>query len=427
MSYQLKKTEAGVVQIDVTISAEDLKTESSWAATRLAKDLKISGFRPGKAPYDVIKKEIGEAKILEEATDKLVTTKLNEIIKKENLEIIGQPKIEVKKLAAGNDLVFTATVPLMPEVTLPDFSKIEVKNQEAVVDEEKLNQSLDQLRQMRTKEVLEARPAEKGDKVEIDFEVKVDGKIIEGGTAEKHGVIIGENQMIPGFEEALIGLKEGEEKEFELNFPNNYAEHLAGKKAQFKIKLHGVFKRELPELNEEFAKSCGAKNLDDLKNNIKDNLKKEAEQKAQEKEQIEIIEKITESASFSAIPQDLVTNEQHSMLHELKSQVEQGGGKFEDYLKHAKKTSEELEEGFKDNAEKRVKTQLIFRKIIIDNKIEPDKAKVEEEIKKSEVMYASLPEMAEKIKTDQYRRYIKMSILNRQVIEWIKRHVTQNT
>ncbi|NQU77314.1 trigger factor [Candidatus Falkowbacteria bacterium] len=427
MSHTITKNQTGEAIIDGTISALDLKTESSWAAARLSKDFKIPGFRPGKAPYDIVKKEIGEAKILEEAADKLVTDKLNEIIKKENLEIAGQPKIEVKKLAAGNDLIFTALVPLIPKVTLPDFSKIEVKSEEIKVDEEKVGQSIEQLQQMRTKEVREKRHSEKGDKVEVDFEVKVEGKVIEGGKAEKFSVVIGENQMIPGFEEKLIGLKEGEEKEFNLEFPKNYAEHLAGKKAEFKVKLHGVFKRELPDANDEFAKSCGAKNLDDLKNKIKENLKKEAEAKAKEKQEVEIIEKATGAASFGAIPESLIKSEQHNMLHELEAQITQSGGKFEDYLLHAKKTKEELRESFKDNAAKRVKTQILFRQIIKDNKIEPDKNKVEEEIKKAELMYASAPEMAEKIKSPDYRRYVEMSVLNRQVIEWVKRHATHST
>lgn len=427
MSYQLKKTEQAEAQIEVTISAADLKTESSWAAARLSKDLKIPGFRPGKAPYDVVKKQVGEAQIIQEAADKLVTTKLNEIIKKESLEIAGQPKIEVKKLAQGNDLIFTATIPLMPKVTLPDFSKIKVTKQEVKIEPEKLDQALEQLKQMRVKEIRESRPARMGDKVEIDFEVKVDGKIIQGGKAEKQNVIIGQNQMLPGFEEKLIGLKEGEEKKFNLKFPQNYAEHLADKKAQFRVKLQGVFKRELPELNDEFAKSCGAKNLNDLKSKIKDNLKKESEQKAKQKQEIEIIEKATKAAEFSAIPESLIKNEQHRMLHELENQITQSGGKFDDYLKHAKKTKEELEENFKDNAEKRVKTQILFRQIIIDNKMEPKKQEVEAEIKKAEAMYASLPEMLEKIKGDDYCRYVESLILNRQVIDWLKNHVTQNT
>lgn len=427
MPYQLNKTQTNEIEINVTISAQDLKTESSWAAARLSKDLKIPGFRPGKAPYDIVKKEIGEDKILQEAADKIVTDKINEIIKKENLQIAGQPKIEIKKLASGNELIFKATMPLLPEVTLPDFSKITVETPKASADlsadeagEAGLEEALKNLQQMQKKEVLERRPAQKGDKVEVDFEIQIDNKTIEGGKAEKHGFILGERQMLPEFEGPIIGMKENEEKEYEMQFPKEYAEQLAGKNAKAKVKVRGVFKLEPPELNDDLAKKVGAKSLDDLKKKITENLQKEAEMKTKEKQEIKMVEKATEATKITAIPETLIKNEQTRILAELEAQIAQSGGKFDDYLKHAKKTREELEASFKDNAQKRVKTQLLFRKIIIDNKLEPKKELVDAEIEKATAMYASMPEMAEKIKTDNYRNYVESMVLNRQVIEWLK-------
>ena len=423
MSYQFKKLDSGEAEIEVTISAADLKTESSWAAARLSKDFKIPGFRPGKAPYDIVKRELGEMKILEEAANKLINSKLNEIIKKENPEIATQPKIEIKKLASGNDLIFKATFALFPEITLPELTKIKVNKPNIKVEPNKLDETLNNLQQMRAKEILEKRPVQKGDKVQVDFEVKVDGKVIDGGKAEKYNIIIGENQMIPGFEDQLIGMKENEEKEFKLNFPKNYKPELAGEVGNFKIKLHAVYKRELPELNDEFAKTCGVKNLGELKSKINENLKKQAEFKAKEKQELDLIEKLTDAAKFGLIPDILIESEQNYMLQELKSQIQQSEGKFEDYLTHIKKSETEIKQGFKDNAEKRVKTQLVFRKIIIDNKLEPDKKQVDQELKKAELMYSSIPEMLEKIKSDNYRNYVESMILNRQVIEWLKNKV----
>lgn len=457
MSYQLKKLETGEVEVEVIISSADLKTESSWAAARLSKNMKIPGFRPGKVPYDIVKKELGEMKILEEAANKLIIGKLNEILateaqkakadKKENFEIAGQPNIEIKKLAPGNDLVFKATLPLFPWLTLPDFNKIKVAACQPKLEKrelaDKLNEIINNLRQLHVKEILEKRAAKKGDKVQFDLEVKVAGKIIDNGQAEKYNVIIGQDQMIPGFPDQLIGMEENEEKEFTLKLPENSIQALAGKnlspdsfpevltrgeslakgEASFKVKCQGVYKRELPEPNNDFAKSCGAKNLEDLKKQINENLQKEAENKAQEKQEIEILEKVIENTKFGPLAPILIEKEQHQVLHELRFQIKQSGGQFEDYLKHIKKSQEELKQTLRPAAEKRLKTQLIFRQIIKDNKFEPDQKRINEEIKKAESLYRSRPEILEKIKSDSYRYYVESLNLNRQVTDWLKKRL----
>lgn len=427
MTYKIINKTEQKVDVRVTVPVEELHKAAREAAVKLAKNIKINGFRPGKAPYEVIKQQLGEMKILEEAAGKLTADCLIEIIAKEKLDIIGQLRVDLEKLAPGNEFTFKAMFSLFPSITWPDFSKIKIEKREVKVEQVQIVDALEELRKMRVKEVLERRPAGKGDKVEVDYEVYVDEKLINGGRAEKQNVVIGEGQMIPGFEDQMIDLQANQAKEFEIEFPKNYTEELAGKKVKFKVKVRGVYKRELPELNDEFAKGLGKNNIDELRQQIEDNLRIEAAKREQERQELELLETITKESTFNFIPEDLVDNEQDQMLAEFKNRLEQIGGKFDDYLKHIKKSEDELKQSFASEAEKRLKLRLIFRKLIIDNKIEVDDKEVAEEIERQAKVYASYPEMVEKIKSEAYEVHIKELMLNRKVVEWLKNQVTRVT
>ncbi|MBU4331548.1 trigger factor [Patescibacteria group bacterium] len=426
MTYDIINKTNQELEVKVTVPVVELQEATKKTANKLSKEIKIDGFRPGKAPYEVVKKYVGEMKIFEETASELVAKYLNEIIIKENLDIMGQPKVDLEKLAPGNEFSFKAVFTLLPTVTLPDFSKIKIEKHEVKVNEEDINKSLEELRKTRAKEVLEKRPAQKGDKLEVDYEVYVDGKLIKGGKAEKQSVILGEGLMIPGFEDKLIGATADQDKEFELTFPKNYVPELAGKKARFKVKVRGVYKQELPHLDDDFAKSLGKNSIIDLKKQMQENLYLEVEQKENERQELEMLDKIVQAASITFIPESLVKNEQEQMLKETKFQIEHGGGKFEDYLSHLKKTEEEVKNGFEKEAEKKVKLNLLFRKLIIDNKIKVDEKRVDEEVERQAKAYASMPEMVEKMKSDNYWVYLREMMLNRKVIEWLNNTIVRD-
>ena len=216
---QPKKSE---VLLEIEVSTDEARPFLEKAAARVSKNTKIEGFRPGKAPYHIVKQKVGEMNIYQEALDNIVSHFYIEAVKQEDLDAVGQPKIEMEKVAPGNPIAFKATVSLMPEIKLGDYKNIKVEKKEIKVEDNEIDKSINDLKKMQVKEVLVAREAQKGDRVEVDFEVSLDKVVIEGGQGKKYPIVLGEGQMIPGFEEQIEGLKKNEEREFKLKFPTEY-------------------------------------------------------------------------------------------------------------------------------------------------------------------------------------------------------------
>lgn len=427
---QLPKSQMEFV---VELSFNELEPFTEWAVEEISKHRKIAGFRPGKAPYEIIVREVGEMFIYQTAANEAAEATLSKILDEEKLEIVGQPKIEVQKLAPNNDFIYKATITLLPNVAACDISKIKIKPmQKIVVEEKEIEKTLDELRRLRAKEILEDKPASKGDKVEIEFKTFIDGVAIEGDKAKKHAVYIGEGAMIPGFEDNLVGLKNGDEKTFELAFPKNYHQkNLADKKGIFKVKAAAVFRVELPELNDEFAKSLGLKTFADLEKNILDNIKREKELKEMQRFELEIIDALIEKSSFGELPDILIDDEAHKMVHELEDNLTRQGMNFDDYLSHLKKTEADLCLGFAPEAIKRVKTALVMRAIAKNEGLGAAADEVEQEIERTITSYKLHPayenqvqELEQNIRSKNAQRYFENVIINRKTMELIKNKIT---
>lgn len=388
-------------QLELTfeLSPEELKPYMEEAAKKLCEEKPIKGFRPGRAPYDLVISTFGEMKVLQNATNRIIGTLYYETLDKEKLDTVDQPDIEIKKMAPGNAFVFTAKVSILPEVKVCDLEKIRVSPiSEIKIDDAEINKVLADIQKIRAKEVLVDRAAQKADKVELDFETFMDKVPLDGGKANKHSLIIGEGYMIPGFEDNLVGLKKDEQKEFELNFPDKYhAKHLAGKKALFKVKVLAVYAIEQPKIDDELAKGLGYPDLTAMKKSIESNIKRDKENKAREKQELEIIEKLIDKSTFGELPDALINNETHKMMHELESNVERQGGKLADYLSHIKKTEEEMLLEFTPDAIKRVKTALIIRAIAQANNLTASHDEVHEEMEKTIASYKLNPAYANQI------------------------------
>ncbi len=422
------------LEIQVELTIDELRPFIEATLEEIGKTKTIKGFRPGKAPKEMVMKEVGEMKIYQYAANDAIAKTYYDFLETEQLETVDQPSIEVIKLAPGNDFVFKATVSLLPKVELCDYTKIKVKAiPEIKIEDTEVNKVLEDLRKMRAKEILEDKAAETGNKVELDFNTYIDNVPIEGGQAQKHWVIIGEQHMIPGFEEALVGLKKGDEKEFELEFPKNYHEkRLAGQKATFKVKIHGVYKIELPELNEEFARALGMKDFESLKKSIGNNMKREKENRETQKQELELIEKLIEKCKFDEIPEVLINDETHKMLHELEDNVANQGMKFDDYLSHMKKTESELRLDFVPDAIKRVKTALAIRAIAKQEKIEVSHDEIHEELDKIIASYKLNPAYAGEVErieqnlhSHETHHYITNILTNRKTLTKLKELVTK--
>jgi len=421
-----------VIELTIQMSHDELQPYLQKAAEELSREKPIKGFRPGKAPYDVVVKQFGEMKLLQKSSQNIISNTYYKAIDQEKLETVEQPKIDIVKMAPQNPFIYKATVALLPKVELPEYNKIKTeKIPETKIEQTEIEKVLTDLRKMRAQEKLVEREAKSGDRVEINFNTFIDNVPIDGGQAQKYPIIIGENKMIPGFEEQLIGLKKNDEKEFELTFPEEYSQKsVAGKKAKFKVKILSVYQIDLPEMNEEFAKTMGLPSIEALKNQIKKNLQDEKQNKEKQKQELKIIEQLIEKSEFGEIPDVLVNEETHKMVHELEDNVTRQGLKFEDYLKHINKTEKDLMLDFAADALKRVKTALAIRAIAKKENIGATDEEIKAEQEKTLASYKMHPQyqgqidqLEKNIKSENAKRYFENLIANRKVIEFLKENV----
>jgi len=388
MQHTLKQLPKSQVELEITVSPTDYTKDMEAAASRLSLRAAIHGFRPGKAPYEIVKQSVGEIKILEEALQSIVEKNYHQAVTAEKLETIGMPEITIEKMAPGNDFVFKAIAALLPTVKLADFSKIDAKKKEVTVGDQEINDVLENLRKMQATEVVKEGPATKEDKVEVAMNMSIDKVGVEGGQAPKHQVYLSEDHYIPGFADQLLGLKKGEEKEFTLKFPDeHYQKHLAGKNIDFHVKVNDVYSIEYPEISDELAQKLGQKSVESLKEILMTNLKQEAQNKEDQRIEAELLEKVILGSEFGEIPEVLITSEKQKMFYELKNSLAEQGIEFEKYLKDIKKTEEEIANDFAERALTRVKAALSSRQIAKENDIKVEKDELEKEIALIKVTY----------------------------------------
>jgi len=426
MKITSQKLPKNLIELTVELSPEELAPFLDQTIEQLNQETEIPGFRPGKIPIEVLKREVGEIRIYEKAAEMAIGEKYPEIIDKEKIESAGPPKIEIQKLAPANPLIFKLTIPLLPKVKLGQYQKIKVEKKPVSVPEETIQKTLDDLRKARAKEMVVERKIQIGDRIELDLEMFLDGISIENGQAKNVSMIVGEDFYLPELSEQLIGLKRNEVKEFVLNYPENfYDQKLAGRPVRFKIKINNIYQRELPEVNDLFAQGFGPfQTLAEFKNQIRENMEKELTFQEEERFELEILRQLVEQSEFEEIPEILLEREAEKMLAELEEFVIRQNLKIEDYLAHLKKTTEDLKQEFLPRAEERVKTALAIREVGQQEKIEIDQDELNKEHEKLLSFYKDSPEIQERMKTDEYKEYLRNVIINRKVIEWLKKQIT---
>ena len=424
MSHTTKKLEKSQIELTINVTPTEYQKHLEKAAQRISERAAIKGFRPGKAPYETIKKEVGEMKIMQEALETIVQASFYEAIKSEGVETIGMPQISVEKMAPGNDLTYKATVALMPKVNLADIKTIKIKKETKSVEDKDVEKTLDSLREMRAKEVIKTGKATGTDMLLIDLEMFLDKIPVEGGQAKDYRVYLGEDHYVPGFNQQVAGLQKGDEKEFALDFPpTHYQKNLAGKKVNFKVKVKDVFERQLPPADDEFAKNLGQESFAKLEELLRKNLTEEAEKHAEQKYEIELLDTMVAQSEFEEIPEVLLNAERQKMFYELKSDLERHNVTIEQYLQDIKKTEQEIFEGFRAQAEKRAKAALVSRQIAKENNIVVEAAETDKEIKMMEETYKDNKEYMERLKLPEVRNAIAVSVQNRKVIEWMKKEM----
>lgn len=424
---QIKKLPKSQVEITFSIPWVDWKKYIDQAVEKLGKDIKTPGFRPGKAPRNIVEQKVGNKAILEEAGGMAIQKNYGEILKKEKIDAIGSPHAEILKITEGNDLEYKITTAVMPEVVIKKWEdairKInkEFADEEIKISEEEIKKELEQLAVSRVKLVTVNREVKSGDSVMIDFQVMRDGVAIENGTSKNHPLILGKGVFVPGFEDNIIGMKENEEKEFELIFPAEYHEKsLAGKPATFKTKVNLVQERQTPEVNDDFAKSLGKfDNLEALRKNITDGMREEKKQQKKEKRRADFIEKLTKLSEID-LPKILVHEELHKMINEFSAQIEGMGMKMDDYLSKMGKSFDDLEKEWDPQAQKRVKAAILLDELAKIKEIEIKSEKIEEEMNKTMQYYKNVKNMEKNIDMGRLYNYVKGTMINEEVFKYLE-------
>lgn len=420
MNCKVEKTEkANEVKLEITIEAEKFENAMKKVYFQNAKYFNIPGFRKGKAPMNIVEKYYGAQIFYEDAFNDVATESYDEALKENKIEAVSRPQVEIKQMEKGKDVIFTAVVQTKPEVELGKYKGIELKKIEHNVEDKDIKHELEHMQEHNSRLItVEDRALEKGDIATIDFEGFVDGVAFEGGKAEGHELEIGSGAFIPGFEDQLIGMEINSDREIKVTFPKEYfSKDLAGKEAMFKVKLHEIKKKELPKLDDEFAKDVSEfDTLKELKEDIKAKMEKENEQKVKYETQEAAIKAVCEKVKVD-IPSGMIEMEVENMINDIAQRLSYQGLKLDQYLKMVGKTEEELKKEYEPQAIEAIKSRLTLEAIIKAEKLEA----TEEEINtKLEEMAKSYGKKVEEIKDNEnLNKYIKEGIESEKAIEFI--------
>lgn len=416
------------LKITVTVPHADVQPFLDAAAGRISEQTSIPGFRPGKAGFDVVKQRVGEQKIYEEALEDIVRKTFVEAVKSNDVETVGSPKIDVEKLAPGNDIAYTATVALMPKVLkLADWKKLSVARKPHEATEEDLKRALADLQHVQTKESRAASgsAAAEVDKVVVSMNMKKDGVPVEGGQSPNHAIYLTENYYVPGFKEQVIGMKEGEQKTFSLTFPETHTSKLlAGSAVEFDVTLKEIYTLEHPELDDAFATALGQKSMEELRTLLQKNIGAEKEHEEKGRQDREILEALAKESSFDDIPDLLLNEEINKMIHELEQGAAEQGMEFPEYLKSIKKTVADLKLEFAQQALMRIKVALILRRVIRDEGIDVTDAEVTESLDRIAEKYQD-KESHDRIYGAEYRGYVGYTLRNRKALEKLREAIVK--
>ena len=422
MEINVNKISSNQVEIEVEIPALRLGVYFDLAASELSKDMKVDGFRPGKVPAEIVEREKGSQELYNQAANLAIQKTLPKAILDNEIEIVGQPEIQVIQIARGNPMKYKAIFWIIPEVELGKYKEIRVKRKKLEVEDREVDKSLEYLQKSRVKLVTVNRPARNGDRLEIDFSTRLGGVKVENGESKNHPLILGEARFMPGFEKELEGMKTGEEKKFSLKTPKEWPQkNLVGKNLDFQVKLNLVQERDIPKLSDEFVKSLGDfKSLDQLKKSIKQGIFQEKELKEKERIRAEIIERIADSSKID-MPEALVVLELDKMVNELQASVGDMGLDFDKYLSQIKKTVDDLKKEWKVQAEKRARINLVLRAVAKKEKIEIGDDEVKERIDETLRHYPNIEETKKNLDISALKEHIKGVIRNEKVFELLER------
>ena len=432
MKYNIEPSQKSTIKITITFDKQEWDDANMKAYTQTKGRFFVNGFRKGKAPKHVIELNYGKGVFYEDALNNLYSDHYYSILEKEkeNYTVVGQPELSVEDISE-NGAVLVAVAPVKPDVKLGAYKGINIQKVEYNVKDEDVEAELKRLQERNSRLVeVTDRAAENGDTATIDFSGSVNGEKFEGGTSENYPLVLGSGSFIPGFEEQVVGMKVGEEKDVNVTFPENYqAEELKGKAAVFAVKLNKLEKKELPEINDEFIKdAAGAESVDAYKKETRERLEKQAQSKGDAETENNIVKAISETAEVE-IPDAMIESQMDQMVQnaEYRLGMQYGGMKLADYLKYMGSNLHDFREGYRAQAADLVKSQLVIDKIIREEKIQAEDADIDaklEEFAKS--ANKSLDEYKKDV-TDSQREYIANDIVINKLFAFLKENNTMTS
>ena len=413
-----EKLEKSMVELQFSIDAETFKDAVAKAFKRESKKYAVPGFRKGKAPRAMIEKMYGADLFQYDAVNDLFPAAYEEAIKEAGIEVVGAPQPEVVSMNEVDGAVLKVKVAVKPEVELGEYAGLEVTKKVKTVDEAQVEAEIKRMQDRNGRLLTREGEAQNGDTADIDFEGFVDGVAFEGGKAEHYSLVLGSGSFIPGFEDQIIGHKAGDEFDIQVKFPAEYqAEELAGKDATFKIKLHEVKYKELPELDDDFAKDVSEYDtLEQLKDSIRAGIAANNEKQADQQVENDLIEKVVNGMKAD-VPAAMIESRVDELVQDFEYRIQQQGLKLQDYLKYMGMNMDAFRTQFTEQAEKQVKTRLAMEAVVAKEKIEATEEEFEAEVKRIADAYQM---EADKVKSIVDAAAVKADLAVNKAIDFVK-------
>lgn len=412
MSVKIEKQENSKVVLEFTMKNEDFRKAVDAAFKKNAKYFKVPGFRNGKVPRNVVEKYYGEEVLYQTVIEDNVDKMYLNAVKENNIEPVSRPELDVKEIGKDKDFVFTVTVYVEPEANVKEYMGLEINKFNTEVTDEDINARIEKQRESNARiSTVEDRELKQNDISTIDFEGFVDGVAFEGGKGENYELTIGSGQFIPGFEEQLVGMKIGEEREINVKFPEDYhAENLKGKDSTFKVKLISIKEKILPDVDDEFVKDISEfETLDEYKKDVENKLKEEKEKQAKADKETQVLDKIIENTEVE-IPLSMIDNEVNQMLEQFAANLTYQGLTIEKYCEYMGTTVNEFKQTLRPQATRDVKLKLALEFIAKAENVKVEDSEIDEKIKELANDYES-ENVDSLLKNENVRNYMKEKLL----------------
>ncbi len=427
MSVQVENLEKNMAKLTITVSADKFEKAMQEAYKKQKSRINIPGFRKGKVPRAMIEKAYGPEVFYDDAANIVINEEYPQAMDESGLEIVSRPDIEVTQIEKGSEFIFTAEVAVRPDVVLGEYKGVTVTKKEVSVTDEEVDAELEKTRNMHARTVdVTDRPVQDKDTVIIDFEGFVDGKPFEGGKGENHSLEIGSHSFIDNFEEQLIGKNAGDETEVNVTFPEEYhAKELASKPAVFKVTIHAIKAKEVPELNDEFISDISEfETLDEYREDAKQKLLKRKEDAAKGAKEDEAIQKIIDASQMD-IPEPMIDMQCENMIQEFESRISQQGLTLEQYMQFSGATVERMKEQMRPEAVQRIQSSLVLEKIAKTENIVVSEEEINEQIEKMASMYGMTGEKMKEFLSEEDQEGIERNLSVEKAVEIIMEHTVE--